>query len=418
MISSPLPGGPRAPQDLERGVKRFVVPAVLAGSVVVSLVMWALKPIPHAYRYDLALTLSLGLALVWALYSAPPAWVFKKAVLAFVLVLGLGLGTRVFLTSDFNLELVRHYESVLKTIDAGGNPYTSGTIFHMGEGGRVVYGNFNYPPMEIYPYYLAYRLAGTWNSVVFTAAMVFLNALACLAFALMFPGVRLRFLAPYFLVFLFLEVKTNPAMTLLVAALVLLLARRDELRPRPARRYVIAVLFGVGLMTKFLVIPLMAAYYWHRFDRTDLRSLGRVAVDSGIAVTTAALLMLPFGVVAVLKNTILFNLVMKDRAALATFYPNALSGPMSWLHLSGLYPFAAVALLGLAVLAAPRLKLPTALLAAAYAFLLVATTPEPQYLVVVLFIAAAGQCAALEDEGPAPPGVWKRPPEANRRALS
>ena len=418
MRSSPLPAGPTGPPDLEGRVKRIAVPAVLAVSVAVGLLLWVLKPIPHAYRYDLALTLPLALALVWALYLAPPAWVFKKAVLAFVLVLGVGLGLRVLLTPDFNLELVRHYESVFKTMDAGGNPYTSGTIFHMGEGGRVVYGNFNYPPMEIYPYYLAYRLAGRWNSVVFTAAMVFLNALACLAFALMFPGVRRRYLLPYFLVFLFLEVKTNPAMTFLVTALVLLLARRGELRPRPGRRYAIAVLFGVGLLTKFLIIPLMAAYYWHGFDRRDLRSLGRVAVDSGIAVATATLLMLPFGAGAVLKNTILFNLVMKDRAALATFYPNALSGPLSWLHLAGLYPFAAVALLGLAVLAAPRLKLHTALLAAAYAFLLVATTPEPQYLAILLFIVLAGQCAALEDEGPMPPGVWKRPPEPTPRTLS
>ncbi|HVP91532.1 MAG TPA: hypothetical protein VMS75_09975 [Terriglobales bacterium] len=418
MASSPLPGGQKAPPDFERAVKRSVVPAVLAASVAVSLVMWVLKPIPHAYRYDLALTLSLALALIWAFYLAPPPWVFKKAVLALVLVAGLGLGLRTMLTPDFNLELVRHYESVFKTIDAGGNPYTSGTVFHMGEGGRVVYGNFNYPPMEIYPYYLAYRLAGTWNSVVFTAAMLFLNALACLAFALMFPGIRLRFLGPYFLVFLFLEVKTNPAMAFLVTALVLLLARRDELRPRPGRRAVIAVLFGVGLMTKFIIIPLMAAYYWHGFDRKNPRSLGRVAVDSGVAMATAVLLMLPFGVGAVLKNTILFNLVMKDRAALATFYPNVLSGPLSWLRLSGLFPFAAVALLGLAVLAAPRLKLHTALLVAAYAFLLVATTPEPQYLVIVLFIALAGQCAALEDEGPTPPGVWKRSPQPRPRAVS
>ncbi len=248
--------------------------------------------------------------------------------------------------------------------------------------------------------------------------MVLLNALACLAFALMFPGVRRRYLVPYFLVFLFLEVKTNPAMTFLVTGLVLLLARRDEHRPRPGRRYAIAVLFGAGLLTKFLVIPLMAAYYWHGFDRRDLRSLGRIAVDSGIAVATAALLMLPFGAGAVLKNTILFNLVMKDRAALATFYPNALSGPLSWLHLSGLFPFAAVALLGVAVLAAPRLRLHTALLVAAFAFLLVATTPEPQYLAIVLFVALAGQCAALEDEGPAPPGVWKQPPEPTPRTLS
>ena len=409
MASSPPARSPNAPASLERRVRRFVVPAVLAVSVALGLLMWALKPIPHAYRYDLGVTLPLALGLIWAFFCAPPAWVFKRGLLVFLLVLGLVLGLRLFLTPDFNTELVRYYDGVLKTIDAGGNPYTSGTIYHAGEGGTTVYGNFNYPPAEIYPYYLAYRLAGTWNSVVFTAAMVVLNALACLAFVLMFPRFKRRYLVPYLLIFLFLEVKTNPAMTLLVTALVLLLARRDELRPRRERRFLIAVLFGVGLMTKFLVIPLMAAYNWHAFDRKDLRSLGRIAVDVAVSLATAVLLMLPFGVGAVLKDTILFNLVMKDRAAMATFYPNALSGPLSWAHLSGLFPFAAVALLGVAVLAAPRLRLHTALLTAAYAFLLVATTPEPQYIVVVLFIALAGQCAALEDEGPAPALLRSRP---------
>ena len=45
--------------------------------------------------------------------------------------------------------------------------------------------------------------------------------------------------------------------------------------------------FGVGLMTKFLIIPFMAAYDWHRFDRKNLKSLGPIAVDTAISLATA-----------------------------------------------------------------------------------------------------------------------------------
>ncbi|HYA48572.1 MAG TPA: hypothetical protein VEG35_02630 [Burkholderiales bacterium] len=410
MIPSTLLGGPKGPSDFDTRLRRSVMPAVLAGCVVLSIVMWVLRPVAHGYRYDLAFLLSVSLAAVAFLYGARPEWVFKRAVLAFVLVLGLGLGLRAVLSRDFNQELVRYYGTVFETIDKGGNPYADGTVYHAGEGGRIVYGNFNYPPMEIYPYLLAYRIAGTWNSTVFTATMLLINALCCLAFVLAFPGVRLHYLVPYFLLFLFLEVKTNPAMTFLVTALVLLVVRRDARKPRKAYRYLIAVLFGVGLATKFLTIPIMAAYYWHKFDAKKLRSLAAIAVDTGLAIATTVLILLPYGVGAVIKSTILFNLVLKDRAALTTFYPNVLSGPMSWTGLSGLYPFAAVTLLGLCILAAPKLKLYTALLAAAMVFLLVAATPEPQYLPVIVFLMLSGQCAAVEDEGPPLTGVWKRSP--------
>lgn len=412
MTPSTRPGGPKGPMDFEQRLRRSIAPGVLAACAAISLVMWVLKPVPHGYRYDLAFLLSVSLAAIAFLYRASPAWAFKKAVLAFVLLIGLGLGLRILLSHDFNLELVRYYDTVFQTIDKGGNPYTDGTVYHAGERGRIVYGNFNYPPMEIYPYELAYRIAGTWNSTVFTATMLLINALCCLAFALAFPAIRLRYLVPYFFLFLFLEVKTNPAMTFLVTALILLVVRRDTKKPRKAYRYIIAVLFGVGLATKFLVIPLMAAYYWHKFDPKRLRSLVAIAVDAALAMATTVLIMLPFGVGAVIKNTVLFNLVLRDRAALTTFYPNVLSGPLSWIGLSGLYPFAAVALLGLSVLAAPKLKLYTAMLAAAMTFLLVAATPEPQYLPVIVFLMLSGQCAAVEDEGPALPGVWKRLPRA------
>jgi hypothetical protein len=108
--------------------------------------------------------------------------------------------------------------------------------------------------------------------------------------------------------------------------------------------------------------------------------------------------MAPFGVMAVLKNTLLFNLILKDRAALTTFYPNIISGPFAWLGLQDLYSVAAVVVLGLAVLAAPRLGLFPAMLAAAYVFLIVAPTPEPQFLPVLLFLVVVARGLAVEAE--------------------
>jgi hypothetical protein len=120
--------------------------------------------------------------------------------------------------------------------------------------------------------------------------------------------------------------------------------------------------------------------------------------------------MAPFGVAAVFRNTILFNLVLKERAILTTFYPNVLSGPLEWLGLGRVYPVAAVIILGLSILAAPKLRLFTAMLTAGTAFLLVAATPEPQFLPAVLFLVVTARCLAIEEEGPVPQQVWKRVP--------
>ena len=403
------PGRTKTPNPRKRISGESFAPIALVFCVAISLVMWVLKPIPHGHRYDLAFQLSFALTILWLLYRASPDWVFKKGILVFVLLLGLFLGVLNLATIDFNSEIVRCYGAVFKAIDSGRNPYTNMSIIHLGEQGQVVYGNFNYPPVEIYPYYLAYRISGAWSAAVLTATMLLIHALCCLILIRIFPAIRLIYLVPFFPLFLFGEIKTNPAMTFLVTALILWVMKKNRDHPQKIYRYLIAVLFGIGLATKFLIIPLMAAYYWHKFDAKRLRSLASIGLDCGIALATVILIMAPFGVVAVFKNTILFNLVLKDRAVLTTFYPNTLSGPMSWLNLSGLYSYAAVAILGLSVLAAPKLKLFTAMLAASYTFLLVAPTPEPQYLPVMLFLVLTARCMAMQESGQVPLRVLKSP---------
>jgi len=404
-------GAPRGKTDkvVCEGMKKYFAPVGLISCVVISLVMWILKPIPNGYHYEYAFMLSVDLTAIWLLYRASPRTFFKPAVLAFIMLCGLGLGFTNLSAVKPKAEIVRYYQTVFDALENGKNPYTAGTIFHITESNRPVAGNFNYPPLEIYPYYLASRIAGTWNITVLTITILLLQAFCCLVLVLMFPRIRLIYLLPFFPILLMGEVKTGPAMTLLLTALTVLAIKKNREKPRRILRYLIAVLFGLGLMTKFLVIPLMAAYYWHKFDAKRLRSLIDIAVDVSIALATAVLVMAPFGVANVFKNTILFNLVLKDRAVLATFFPNVLSGPLTWLGLQGLYAIAAIAILAMAILAAPKLNLFAAMLTAAYVFLFVAATPEPQFVPLLLFLVLAVRCMAVEERGVFPQ-VLKQPP--------
>ncbi|HOW84816.1 MAG TPA: hypothetical protein P5119_05625 [Candidatus Aminicenantes bacterium] len=367
--------------------------------------MWIFRPVPHGHRYGLAIELAAALFLIWLFGRVPADRIFRTGALAVILAIGLAWGVRSFTTIDPQAEIVGVYQSVFEALDSGRNPYTCGTIYHRDENGAVVYGNFNYPPAEIGPYYLAYRLLGRWDSAVLTAVMLALNALGCLLLLATFPALPAAKLAAFFPIFLFGEIKTNPSMTFLVTAALLCLMVRDQRAPRPGRRLLIAAVFGVGLLTKFLIMPLMAAYYWRRFDRKRPASLGPLAAGGAIALAVSALLMAPFGIGAVLRNTLLFNAVLKDREALTTFYPNVLSGPLAALGLGMIYPFLAVAAMGVAVLVAPRLRLLPALLTACFVFLLAAPTPEPQYLPIIVYAALAWRCLDITERTPAGPAA-------------
>lgn len=379
--------------------------------VAIACVMAVLKPVPGGRHYEYALILALALTAIWLLDRADPRTFFGKGVLAFVLFSGLVLGGVNLLVIRSDSEIVKTYRSVFDALEAGKNPYTSGTIYHEIEGAGPVYGNFNYPPLEIYPYYLAYRIAGTWNMTVLAVTMILIQALSAVMLVRMFRTIRPVLLLPFVPMIVLGEVKTTVALTLFVTSAVLWVIKKDAEKPRQLHRYAIAVLFGLGLMTKFLLLPLMAAYYWHGFDPKDLPTLKRIGVDLFVSLSTAALVMAPFGVIEVVKNTVLFNIILKDRAALTTFYPNVLSGPLSWAGLPGLFPIVALVLLTLSILAAPRLSLLSAMLTAGYVFMFLATTPEPQFIPALLFIVVVAQGMAVEA------GARNGPAEAFTRIL-
>src|SRR5512142_108850 len=161
--------------------------AALCACFALSLVMLALKPIPGARHYEYAVMRAGALVAIVALYMTGPGVFFGRGALGFVLVCGLALGAVNIAVLDPDSEVVQTYRTVFEALDGGGNPYTSGTIFHEIETVGPVLGNFNYPPLEIFPYYLAYKIAGTWNLTVLTATMLVIQAGCALVLILMFP---------------------------------------------------------------------------------------------------------------------------------------------------------------------------------------------------------------------------------------
>jgi hypothetical protein len=201
-------------------LKRLALAALVAG-LGLSLVMLALKPVAGGRHYEYAALLAASLVLIVALYGARPRTFFGTRSLVFIMACGLALGTVNVIVLNPDSEVVNTYRTVFEAMESGRNPYTCGTIYHDIETVGPVLGNFNYPPLEIYPYYWAYRVAGTWNLTVLTVTMVIIQGLCGLVLVLTFPRLGLVRLLPFMPMLLLGEIKTTAAMTLLVTALVL-----------------------------------------------------------------------------------------------------------------------------------------------------------------------------------------------------
>jgi hypothetical protein len=371
--------------------------AVLGAALAVSATLWYVQPIASGRAYELAFETSLVLFLVWLAWSTAGRWSQSVRALGTVAAIGSVWSAAHVLDVDGDAEVVRVYRSLFSALDRNDNPYTCDCIPHVTEHGLRL-GNFNYPPGEIWPYRAASWIAGQWDVVVFVLTLL---ALGAAALALLWwanvPELR-RSLVAFSPFVVFWELRTNVATTLVVVAAItaiLLVGARD---PRPWHRPALWALFGLGILTKFVVVPLFAVWWWSStarratearavHDRAVRRRVWRASsVDLVAPLGTALLLCIPFGVVSIVRETVLFNLSLDRRDDVATFYPNVLSGPLTWAGLDGWYPVVAVALLGGVILAAPLLPQLTAMLVATTTFLLVAPTPEPQYVPVVVLL--------------------------------
>jgi hypothetical protein len=386
---SPAPHAKSDFGSLRIWVDRIAIPDVFVASLGVAIAMAILRPIPHGHSYGLSIEVTTVLAVAWFVVRHRPHWVDEPRLLWPTFLIGLYFGVDRLLYIDAHSEIIAVYRDVFTTLSSGANPYDCSCITHFDEYRAHKLGNFNYPPAEIWPYWFAARLAGTWNAIVLRSTLCVLHALACILLWLTFRDTQPRTRIAFFPVLLFFELRTNVALTLLVVAALVFVMERRSRSEKPWHRPAIWVLFGVGLITKFLIIPMFAAYISSQLQFRQARRFGDSVVDALVPVLVAMAALTPFGVSQVFQETITFNLFLKTRAPLTTFYPNVLSGPMTWLGVPDVYPVFAVLFLGATVLAARWLRALDAMLCGSVAFLLVSATPEPQYVPVVIYLSAA-----------------------------
>jgi hypothetical protein len=390
--------------DCQQRFLNRILPVGLLLCLIFSLILFLTKPIPHGHRYDLSLKLIVELLIVWFFYSFLFRWLKKKLFLALILVAGIGLGFFQIKTLNPAGEVVETYKSVFLDLEQGRNPYTSGRVYHRNESDQVVYQNFNYPPMELYPYWLFYRIGRIWNTTSLTIFLIILQALAALILVLAFKKKYGLYLLTFLPLLAFSELHTNPAMTMLMISFFVAILDRQKENPSAFNRYLIAVIIGLGLLTKFLFIPIAAVYYFCRLDFRSWKNMLSIVSESLVSILISLLLMLPFGPWQVIKNTIIFNLSLGERNVYTTFYPNVFSSFFYLIKKPAFYPFAAVIVMLLTVFLSRRLKIFSAMLLSAFLFLLVSPTPEPQYFGTMLLLALGvrmieGEPATQEAEG-------------------
>ncbi len=387
--------------------------SLLLLSFILSLLMFIFKPITQGHRYDLALKLSLELLVVWVVFFSHPRWLGKKGVLAAVLVAGLALGLFQIKSLKPGQEIILTYRTVFQDLEEGRNPYTSGRIYHRNASGEVVYQNFNYPPLEIWPYYYFYRIFRLWDEKRLALFLIFLQGLAGLILVLTFRKNRpfpLHLLC-FLPLLVFSEIKTNPAMTMLMVALFTLLISIQRKSKSMRLEIITAMVIGLGMMTKFLFSCIAATYYFwliHSSFKKDSRAeLQRIAFMISISFLVALIAMQPFGPLNIIKSTVLFNLNPGVRNLYTTFYPNVLSGLLCLINKNQVYPAVATVIIFLALWISRKMSLFSAMLFVSTVFLLASPTPEPQYFGTMLLLALAGNIMENEPAGD-PEGLKSR----------
>lgn len=386
----------------EEKLIKYYLPAGLMICLLFSLFLFIARPLPSGHHYELALKLSLELLVVWLIYFLCPEFLNHKLILALILVAGLTLGFYQLTRPRPDPEITKTYESVFKDLEEGRNPYLSGRIYHRNGNDQIVYQNFNYPPLELYPYWLFYRLLHVWDLTSLSLFLIFIQLLAALILVLTFRSSGHRYLLAFLPLLVFSEITTNPAMNMLLVSIFMALLYRQERKPSSLNCLLLAIVIGLGLSAKFFFIPLAATYYFWQLKLRDLKSWLRVGGQALLSLAVSWLLMLPFGPLNVIKSTIFYNLNLGERNTYTAFYPNILS---SFFYLIGqpqFYGPVAVLILFLVILFGPKLSLYTAFLLSGITFLLVAPTPEPQYFGTLLLLALASKIIKISTQ---PAGV-------------
>jgi len=381
---------PRSPETEEKLV-HYILPACLIVCFLFSLFLFIARPLPAGQHYELVLKLCLELLCVWLVYYLSPEFLNHKLVMVIILLAGLSLGYYQLSRPRENPEITKTYESVFKDLEEGKNPYTSGRIYHRNSQEQIVYQNFNYPPLELYPYWFFYRLFRVWNMQSLSYFLMFIQFLAGIILVLTFRQSQARYLLAFLPLLVFSEITTNPAMNMLLVSIFMALLYRQERKPSTANQLLLAIVIGLGLSAKFFFIPLAVSYYYWQLKVKDIKSWLGVGGQALLSLAVSWLLMLPFGPLNVINSTILFNLNLGERNIYTTFYPNILSSCFYLIGQPEFYGPTAVLILLVVILFSHKISLYTALLLSGITFLLIAATPEPQYFGTLLLLCLASK---------------------------
>jgi hypothetical protein len=374
--------------------------AIVVAAFVVAVALFAWQPV-EGRDYLLVLRSTGVLLAVWLGWVTLGVGLLRRPVLVAFAAIGVVWGAFRAAGIDAGAEIVRTYQSLFAALDRGVNPYACDCIVHLVEHDAVRFGAFNYPPAEIWPYRFVEQVSGAAGVGLLTGTWLALNVAAFVVLAVATRrslGWRIVAFFPFLVLW---ELQTNIATTMVVVAGIIAVQLAERRAPRAWHRPVLWVLMGVGLLTKFVVVPLFGVWWLFRvralMDRPVVASrptalasaLRRSLPDLVAPLAVAVTLGLPFGIDNVLRETVLFNLRLADRDELTTFYPNVLSGTLEWAGISWLYPVLAVAALVVSALAALRMDPITSMFIVTIVFLLVAPTPEPQYTPVVVMLLVA-----------------------------
>lgn len=342
--------------------------------------LYILKPIPNAvYNESLAEVFCYLLIIYLAFRLLYPDEVFTiRFAIIGLFFSSYGILFGLSLVSN-NSEVVLVYADVFKALEDGNNPYQGNHIYHRIEGGEVVYGNFNYLPLEIIPYYAAYSLVGTWNTTILIATNLFLNALACCILWSFFSEIDWTKKVPLLAIVLLFHINYTSSLTLIFISLFLALQGADD---GPEHNFVIGLVMGLGFLTKFFFGIIAIFYGWNLATKGQFRKL---ILEFGLGIAIALVCILPFGLENVISATIFFQGELETRDELTSYFPNVLSGFAYAMQIKAIYPIAAFLLFSAFLLVERETKASRIFLGAVLAIFLL-PTPEPQFLSSIFVI--------------------------------
>ncbi|KXA88822.1 hypothetical protein AKJ57_06270 [candidate division MSBL1 archaeon SCGC-AAA259A05] len=346
--------------------------------------------------YPIVVYVTSALFGFYLIYKFPSSFFFSRKFLL-LLVIAVPFLLVPVLTANPDYEAVHTYRSLFDTLDQGKNPYTCDNIYHRVDN-EVVYGNFNYPPLEIPFYWLANLFLGSWN-VWYMILMNFLvRFLICFLFMKTTPDLRHIQRLPFYLIFLLWGSEYPLTMTFLIVALLMyFLVKKTSVEKKGTPIRYVPFLFVLGLLTKFFMIPIFFAFYYFYFF--DLGKRKKTVVHLALIALVGALLLLPFGIFNVLDSTALFNLNLSQRGAYTTFYPNVVSIFFDWMGSWLIYAFFGVGAFfsSLYFFDDSLLK---KIVYACMVFMIFMPTPEPQFLPILFYIVVVSKYSEFYDRVP------------------